>query len=61
MKKSISNKLACEILHSKIQDLDLRIANLPDFLADDLKAERRMYEKHLEQLRESSDERTRRI
>ena len=52
MKKSISNKLACEILHSKIQDLDLRIANLPDFLADDLKAEREMYVRQLKEIRE---------
>ena len=56
MEREVSNKLACEILNSKIQQLDLKISNLPDFLTDDLKAERRMYVRQLGQLRENQRE-----
>ena len=52
----ITDDLAERILRSKIRELDQKIAESPDFLVEELRAERRMYEKHLEQLGESSDE-----
>ena len=42
----ITDDLAERILHSKIRELDQKIAESPDFLVEDLQAERRMYENH---------------
>ena len=46
----ITNKLAVDILQQKIEACNEKIKNLPIFLADDLIAERRLYELHLMKL-----------
>ena len=52
MERAISDELARKILRDKIRQLSVQIEGLPDFLAEDLKAEHEMY---IRQLREISE------
>ena len=56
MERAISDKLARKILREKIRDLNRKIAEAPDFLKDDLQAEKEMYLRHLKQLRGKTDD-----
>ena len=53
MKRTISDKLARKILREKIRDLNRKIAEAPDFLAEELQAERQAYAAHLAWLKEN--------